>query len=401
MSASQGDLRPLEWVADFDGVARLAAAIEAAGIVAIDTESNSFHAYFERVCLVQLATPDHDYLLDPLAVDPAPLSPVLGDRRIIKVFHAAENDVTALKRDFGLAIANLHDTMLAASILGWERRGLAALLETHFGIQQDKRFQKYNWAQRPLDADAVSYARGDASWLLPLRELQLVELEASGRRPVAEAAFRQLEGVEPRERKPSLEGWRKLRDVGLLTSKERGSLAALWVARDEIARELDRPAFKVLTESVLVYLARRAPSRLEDLARVRELNPALATRYGARLIEAVASGAAAGEPAPPRSENRYDEAASARLAALRSWRKEYGEKLGLPSEAVLPIHLLRALAQRPPGDRQALAAFEGMPAELLDREADRILQALATLPKRSSRMPRTRGRTGGPIRRTL
>src|SRR5690606_16932653 len=146
-----------------------------------------------------------DYLVDPFAVDPSPLAAVLADRRIVTVMHAAENDVAALKRDFGIAVTNLFDTMLAAGILGWERRGLAALLETHFDIEQDKRFQKYDWSARPLGPEAEHYARAGAAWLVPLRELQLRELEASGKLPTAQAAFVGLEGIEPRDRRPTLD----------------------------------------------------------------------------------------------------------------------------------------------------------------------------------------------------
>jgi ribonuclease D len=394
MTGSAGAPRPLEWIADPEAVLRLAAAIEAAGIVAVDTESNSFHAYFEKVCLIQLATPGSDYLVDPFAVDPSPLAAVLADRRIVKVMHAAENDVAALKRDFRVGVTNLFDTMLAAGILGWERRGLAALLETHFDIQQDKRFQKYDWSTRPLDPEAEHYARADAAWLLPLRELQLRELEATGKLSTASAAFVGLEGIEPRERKPSLDGWRKLRDIAALSPAQRGALAALWTLRDEIAQELDRPAFKVMSESVLVYLARRAPSRRDELDRVRELPGSMTMRFGARIIEAIARGGEAGEPADSRREGGRDELAEARLAALRSWRKEYAERLGLPSEAVLPIHVLRGLAKTPPPDHAALAAGGEIPEALLHSEAAAILSALRTSARRSPRMSRNRNRVG-------
>lgn len=394
MTVPAGPPRPLEWISDPSAVVRLAESIAAAGIVAVDTESNSFHAYFEKVCLIQLAVPEHDYLVDPFAVDPSPLAAVLADRRIVKVMHAAENDVAALKRDFGIGVTNLFDTMLAAGILGWERRGLAALLETHFDIEQDKRFQKYDWSTRPLDPEAEHYARADAAWLLPLRELQLRELEASGKLPTARAAFIGLEGIEPRERRPALDGWRKLRDIAQLSAVQRGALAALWSLRDEIAQELDRPAFKVLSESVLVHLARRAPSRREELDRVRELPSSMSMRFGARILEAIARGGEAGEPADHRRDGHRDESAEARLAALRSWRKGYAERLGLPSEAILPIHVLRGLAKAPPPDQAALAASGEIPEALLQSEAAAILSALRTSAKRSPRMSRNRNRVG-------
>lgn len=381
--------RPLEWVVDAAGVDRLGQAIDAAGIVAIDTESNSFHAYYERVCLVQLATPECDFLLDPRTADPRSLAAVLSDRRITKILHAAENDVAALKGDFGLNLTNLFDTMLAAGILGWERRGLAALLETHFGIQQDKRFQRYDWGERPLDPAAIEYARGDVAWLIALREIELAELLATNKLGLADTAFRHLEETRPRERRLTLDGWRRLRDVGTLSAIERGALAALWAEREAIAQELDRPPFKVISESVLVHLARRRPTQVEALSRVRELGASIASRYGTRLVAAAARGAEAGEPAAQVHAPR-DEAAEARLVALKQWRRELAERQGVPSEAVLPIRLLRELAADPPSTREALARH-ALPSVVVEQEAAALLAALATSPEKVPR--KGRGRT--------
>jgi len=87
-----------------------------------------------------------------------------------KIFHAAEYDVLGLHRDFGFAFANLFDTMVSARILGYEKVGLGALLEQHFGIRLEKRFQKADWGQRPLSPDMLDYARLDTRFLLPLRD---------------------------------------------------------------------------------------------------------------------------------------------------------------------------------------------------------------------------------------
>jgi ribonuclease D len=98
-------------------------------VVAVDTESNSLYAYRERVCLVQISTPQTDYLVDPLAIDDlSPLALLFADPMRQKIFHAAEYDVICLKRDYSFEFSNIFDTMIAARILAEPQVGLGSLL---------------------------------------------------------------------------------------------------------------------------------------------------------------------------------------------------------------------------------------------------------------------------------
>src|SRR3972149_9442107 len=120
-------------------------------IVAVDTESNSLHAFREQVCLLQFSSPQADYLVDPLALkDLSALAPIFVDEKIEKIFHAAEYDLICLRRDFGFKFLSLFDTMQAARILGYPAVGLDRLLGDKFGVKMDKRHQKADWAARPL-----------------------------------------------------------------------------------------------------------------------------------------------------------------------------------------------------------------------------------------------------------
>ncbi len=110
--------------------------------VAVDTESNSLHAFRERVCLIQFSTPVHDYLVDPLQLsDLSQLIPVFSNPDIEKIFHAAEYDLICLRRDFGFHVVHLFDTMHAARVLGYTAVGLDKLLSDKFQVQVDKRLQ--------------------------------------------------------------------------------------------------------------------------------------------------------------------------------------------------------------------------------------------------------------------
>jgi ribonuclease D len=141
-------------VADAAALVTLAAELARHPAVAVDTESNSLHAYRERVCLVQFSTHGGDFIVDPIAVpDLGPLAPLFANPDQQKVFHAAEYDLLCLKRDYRFAIANIFDTMSAARTLGWPQVGLASILDARFGVTMNKKYQRVDWKRRPLSPE--------------------------------------------------------------------------------------------------------------------------------------------------------------------------------------------------------------------------------------------------------
>ena len=157
-------------------------ALRPARTIAVDTEGDSLHSYWLRVCLIQITADGVDYIIDPFAVDPAPLAGPFADPAVEVIMHAAENDVRQLKRDFGFSFLNLFDTMVAARILSYPRWGLADLLRDAFGVELDKRFQRHDWAARPIVPAALTYAALDTHYLLALRQKLGEELRLAGRR---------------------------------------------------------------------------------------------------------------------------------------------------------------------------------------------------------------------------
>jgi ribonuclease D len=122
-------LPPPVWVDDQINLKRMAEHLSMQTRVAVDTESNSLHAYRERVCLIQFSTPKRDYVVDPLALeDLSLLAHLFSSAKVEKIFHAAEYDLICLKRDFGFEFNNLFDTMQAARILGYQYVGLDSIL---------------------------------------------------------------------------------------------------------------------------------------------------------------------------------------------------------------------------------------------------------------------------------
>jgi ribonuclease D len=284
-------------VQDAAGLARLLDALRPEPAVALDTESNSFHVYRERVCLLQLSTRAQDWVVDPLAVDVRPLGELLCDGRET-VLHGADYDVRCLRREFGWRLPRIFDTMVAARRLGRAGLGLSALVEARFGVRLSKANQRSDWGRRPLSPDQLAYAALDTHYLLPIAEELRLELSRLGQADEAVAEFQRIALVEPKERVFDQEGWRRLKGARELDAPGKAVLRALWIAREARASEADRPPFKVLAEQTMVEIARLRPATPEALARLPGVTPQVLRRMGDALREALAAAPPPGAPAP-------------------------------------------------------------------------------------------------------
>jgi ribonuclease D len=278
-------LKPI-LVATPAAVEALAAALRAEPLVALDTESNSFHAFKEQVCLIQISVPGQDWIVDPLATGVAPLGEVLCDGRET-VLHGADYDVRCLKRDFGWALPNLFDTMVASRRLGVVGLGLSALVEARFGVRLSKAHQRSDWGRRPLSAEQLAYAALDTHYLLRLREVLVGELEAKGLAAEARAEFKRIAAARPHERVFDPEGWRRLKGARALDEPARRVLRALWIAREQRAEALGRPPFKVLGEQAMLEIAVRRPDGAEALGRIPGVTPAVLRNAGEAVLQAI------------------------------------------------------------------------------------------------------------------
>jgi len=342
-------------------LAALLEALSAQPAVAVDTESNSLYAYQEQVCLIQFSIPDADYIVDPLAgLDLSPLAHLFADPGVQKVLHAAEYDVMCLKRDFGFRFASLFDTMWAARILGWPRVGLGDVLRETFGVRTNKRYQRYNWGKRPLEQEALAYARVDTHYLLPLRRLQADALMQKGRLEEAQEVFDQLAASEPVPHTFDPEDFRRVKGAFDLTRREQAILRELYVWRDREARRRDRPLFKVLNDHILVALAQACPRTPDKLADVSGLKPYHVRRYGRHILRAIERGIRARPPEPPPPPPRHSEAEVARFQALRAWRKQVAAEREVDADVIISNAVLWALAEQNPRALEGLNHINGL-----------------------------------------
>ncbi|MFP4344178.1 MAG: ribonuclease D [Anaerolineales bacterium] len=328
--------------------------------IAIDTESNSLYAYKEQVCLIQISVPDSDYLVDPFALeDLSPLGPILASTEIEKIFHAADYDLIVLQRDYGFTCGSLFDTMWAARILGWPRVGLANLLEEQFGVHVNKKFQRYNWGRRPLDAQAVRYARMDTHYLLELREIEAQALRERGRWQEAQEVFDYLRRhiAEPPIHDVASTFWR-IKGLQGLSNREKHWLYQLHWWREATAERLDRPSFKVLGDRRLVALARSQPRSRKEL-KATGLTHHQVRRFGRGILNALRTKTKPLPPRPQEGERPPDEVVE-RYNVLHGWRKQVAAGRGVDSDVILPNATLWALAWHPPTSKAELIEVPGI-----------------------------------------
>ena len=329
--------------------------------VGVDTESDSLYVYHEKVCLLQFSIPDIDYLVDPLAagLSLAPLGKLFADAGIVKVFHAAEYDVMCLKRDAGFEFCHLFDTMWGARILGWKQVGLAAILEGHFFVQLDKRWQRHNWGLRPLEKAALSYARLDSHYLLALRQRQMQDLETRGLVEQAQETFEQVAAVQPTLREARPDDFWRIKGASDLPMRSQAILRELYLMRDREARRRDWPPFKIIGDKTLAAVAQAQPRSERGLAHSDGMTPLQIKRYGAPVLEAVRRGMAAPIPRPPRAAPP-DYGVLARYEKLRAWRKQVAAERGVDPDVIVSNAALMAVAQTRPARSQELEGIAGL-----------------------------------------
>ncbi len=373
---------PPTLVADPGGLDELVRVLAACERLAVDTESNSMHAYRERVCLIQFSTPGADFIVDTIALkDVSPLAPVFANPAQEKIFHAAEGDVLNLGRDFGFAFDNIFDTMSAARTLGWPQVGLAAILDGRFGVTLNKKYQRADWGRRPLTAEMLDYARFDTHYLPALRELQFQALSESGHWPEAHEEFSRLARIRVEgsgERPDPLAFWR-VKGAFDLAPQRAAVLQALYDWREAQAERIDQPPFKVMGEPALLALARHAPARVDELQRVAGLAPTQVQRYGRDLIRVVVRGLEAPPPPKPQIEREPDDVRE-RFERLHTWRKDRARMRGVESDVILPRTALRDMARRPPRTHDDLAGIVDFGPWRREAYGDELLALLSSAP---------------------
>lgn len=331
--------------------------------LALDLEADSLHHYREKVCLLQLSNRRDTWLIDPLQVsDLAPLGQLLANPATLTVFHGGDYDIRSLHRDFGISVARMYDTMIAAQFTGATEFGLAALLRGHFGIELDKRYQKADWSKRPLTPEMADYAAHDTAHLLELADLLRKKVDQLDRSAWVAEECALVAGNRMTD-KGDGPLFLHCKGAGKLQRRSLGILEELLQLRDALARESDRPPFKIMPSESLLKIAEQQLRTVHEMNAVVGLTPRLISRYGDQLLAAVQRGLALSEerlPRFPRSKGEPNPGIKSRIAQLKGWREAYSKQLGLATGLVAPNWLLERIAEQRPATLEVLATITGM-----------------------------------------
>jgi ribonuclease D len=335
-------------------------------VVAFDTEADSFYHYYDKTCLVQVATRKDAWLIDPLELggpaNLAPLGPVLASPDVRVLFHAAEYDIFVLKRDCDFVFENLFDTMVSAQLLGYPAIGLGALIEHHFGVVLPKDEQRSDWSRRPLSDKQLSYAASDVLYLIKLAEKLEKELRKAGRLDWAQSDFAALCQRRWPDREFDKLGYLRIKGARVLDPVSLAVLRELFLMRDQRAREIDRPPFKVLGNRTLLEIAGTHPETMDGLSKIKGVTDLIIRRMGNDLSKAVNKGLRKPHGPIPKLESngrkRMDRRTERRVAVLKKWRAPRSEELKLDPGVLCPNAALEAIAIRDP---ETASDLDGLP----------------------------------------
>lgn len=311
--------------------------------LAIDTEADSLHCYREKLCLLQISTPRHDFVVDPLAgLDLSPLKNALSRTEL--VVHGADYDLRLLRRAFDFVASRIFDTVIAARLLGIREFSLAALLKQHFGVELVKGSQKANWAQRPLPRRMIEYAINDTHYLLPLGQLLEAELIQRDRFEwFRQSCDRAIEQAAVDRERDADEVWR-IAGAGALSPRQAAVLRELWRWREREAEVADRPPFHILQNEQLLRSAEEfAEGRVPDYRH-------FSTRRRENFRRAGQAGLELPEAELPvmrrRSGPRPTAAMVRRVEELKQRRDKAASELKLEPSIVAPKMVLEAIAAK-------------------------------------------------------
>jgi ribonuclease D len=299
--SSRADFPPPTLITTTAALAELCQRLRQERFVTVDTEFMRERTYWPELCVVQLAGTNDVAVVDAEAegIDLAPLGELLADQAVMKVFHAARQDIEIFVLKFGDVPRPLFDTQVAAMVAGFgDQAGYDALVSALTGGSIDKAHRFSDWSARPLSPAQITYAAADVTWLRGVYEKLLARLERDGRVDWVTEEMAVLS--DPATYRPDPEAmWERLRP----RSNNRRYLAqvrAIAAWREREAQRVNIPRQRLLKDETVMEIAATAPDSADALSRARGISRGFAEgRTGASLIAAIAAAAALPEDALP------------------------------------------------------------------------------------------------------
>jgi ribonuclease D len=336
--------------------------------IAVDTEFHRETTFWPILCLVQLATDEEAFAIDALApgIDLSPVFALMTDPKIVKVFHAARQDVEIFWKLAGAVPAPMFDTQVAAMVCGYgEQVSYAELVRSLTRGQVDKSSRFTDWQRRPLSAAQIEYAIGDVTHLRDVYKTLDAKLVATGRRDWLEDEMKVLTSPATYEQHPE-RAWerfqnraRKPRDLAVLME--------LCAWREAEAQSRDVPRARIMKDDALVEIALAAPRTVTELGALRAAPRGLErSRSAEDVLAAVERGLARDVKTLPKLERERRGGGAATVELLKVLLRQASEESGVAARMIATTEDLEAIAR---SDRAAVPALQGWRRKLFGARA--------------------------------
>lgn len=360
-----------------DALEALCLSLQQRPYIAIDTEFLRERTYRPELCLVQIKHEELLACIDTLIIkDLSALVALLLDTRVVKVFHAASQDLEIFHILCKSVPTPIFDTQLAAPLLGYnEQIGYGNLVNEHLNIELAKSHTRADWTRRPLPKTQIDYALDDVIYLESLYLDMRRQLEALGRLDWLTPEFKEWENPDKYDQ-PADDRWKKIRNIQRYKGPALSIIQQLAKWREIKARELNMPRNWLLKDEVLLNIAQQQPDSDKELGHIRGLERKTRQRFGDEFLQLIKT-ARTSEPVPLPAfvkKQKLSAAKQARLQLLNAWVYQRAHELNIAPGLLMPPKILERMVAG-----EGRSAIKGWRDPLLGDQLSALLNGKATL----------------------
>jgi len=338
-----------------ESLERLCSRLSEEAFITVDTEFMRESTYWPDLCLIQVAGAELNGLIDPLApgIDLKPFFALMNDPRVLKVFHAARQDIEIMVHRAGIVPHPVFDTQIAAMVCGFgDQVGYEAIVRRLAKAQIDKSSRFTDWSRRPLSEKQLAYALADVTHLRVVYEALKQELDRTGREHWLREEMDILTNPATYRTEPE-DAWKRIK-VRLRAKKQLAVLMEVAAWREREARDKNVPRSRVLKDDAIAEIAVQVPQTREALNQLRALPKGMASsRIGDAVLKAVAAGLALDPktlPQPDDGRDEMSEQAQAAAEVLKLALKVVCEQEGIAPKLVASSSDIDAVAENDAAD---------------------------------------------------
>lgn len=348
-------------------------------VLAVDTEFLRERTFYPQLCLIQLATTKRSVIVDPHELDDlSPLKILFENEHITKIFHAGDQDLEIIYHTLSLVPKPLFDTQLAAELLGLpQQTSLRNLVREFAGVRLNKTDSFSDWGSRPLTDSQIEYALDDVRYLPRIYKKMETELKNLGRLDWLQEDFAALADEKRYVVYPD-QAWRRVKHSSSLTPTQLGVLKEIAATRDLIAMKRNLPRKWILSDELLVEIARISPQTTEELFHLRGAQNQLGRHWSRDILEAVKRGLALDESELPKRKHPVFRTASNAAAGdlLRALINQRSRDNQVTSSMLANKEELVRLAA---GEREGLKILTGWRYTLVGEELLHLMDGSLSL----------------------